>query len=291
MQNQAEDLTRGDVTIWRYMDLARFVSILATRRLWFAKAATLRDDSYEGFAKAARLTVPPGYDVPKWIARKMPDGNTSQISPRQMMADFSDNAAEVCENAREYLYVNSWCLGESESMAMWQIYGSLGSGVALKSSINRYQRAAKFEVNSSQYAFGNVKYHDDLDSSPDIQRDFRSHIPVGSGLWSEVLQLGLHKRSCYEFENEWRAVLYQDLRTDIEGIPVIFDLDQLISGVYVGPRAELFMGDVVSSIMDKFLLRKPLERLVLLKSPRIEKASPSLGYKSRCLAPASQPRN
>lgn len=273
MQIPAEDITSEDFTIWRYMDLPRFVSILATGGLWFAKAATLRDDPYEGFGKAARLSVPPGYDAPKWIVRKMPDGNTSQISPMQMMADLSDNAAEVCESAREHLYVNSWCLGESESMAMWQIYGSLGFGVALKSSVKQYQRAAKFEVNSSQYASGKVEYHDNLDSSPDIQRDFRRHIPLGSGLWSEVLQLGLHKRSCYKYENEWRAALYQDQRPQIEGIQVLFDLDQLISSVYVGPRAEAFIGDVVSSVMDKFLLRKPLERSVLLRQPRTQRAA------------------
>ena len=39
-----------DVTaIWRYTDLPRFVSLLSTGRLWFAKAATLRDDPWEGF--------------------------------------------------------------------------------------------------------------------------------------------------------------------------------------------------------------------------------------------------
>jgi len=271
----AEDITRDVVTIWRYMDLPKFVSILATGRLWFAKASTLHDDPYEGFGKAARLTVPPGYDVPKLITQQMHNGATRQISTRHWMADTSDNAAGVIENAREHLYVNSWCLGEFESMAMWQIYGSLGSGVALKSSVGRYRRAAKLEVNSSQYAFGKVKYHDDLDSSPEIQRDFRSHIPVGSGLWSDVLQLGLHKRSCYKHENEWRAALYQDPRPEIEGIPVIFDLDQLI--VYVGPRAEAYLGDVVASIMDKFSLRKPLERSILLKSPRTEKATAANG--------------
>ena len=45
----AEDGTRDATEIWRYMDLPRSVSLLSTGRLWFAKAATLRDDPWEGF--------------------------------------------------------------------------------------------------------------------------------------------------------------------------------------------------------------------------------------------------
>jgi hypothetical protein len=188
-----------------------------------------------------------------------------------MRADFSQRSAQILENARDHLYVSFWCFDASESMAMWQIYGSLGSGVALKSSVERYQRAAKFEVDSSQYTFGRVTYHDRLELAADIQRDFRTSIPMpGSGLWSEVLKLGLHKRSCFWYEHEWRAVMYQDFRPEIRGVHEAFDIEQLISEVYVGPRAEEFVVEVVASIMDKFLLRKPLKRSDLLTSPRRE---------------------
>jgi hypothetical protein len=150
---------------------------------------------------------------------------------------------------------------------MWQIYGSLGYGVAVTSSIGQYQRAARFEILSSQYAFGKVKYHDDLEASPDIQRNFSDEIPLSSNLWNEVLKLGFHKRSCYEYENEWRAALYQDPRPDTHGVLVDFDLQELITAVYVSPRAEEFFFDTVSSIMDKFPLRKTLNRSVLLSPP------------------------
>ena len=42
-------------TIWRYMDLPRFVSMLSTGRMWFAKAATLCDGPWEGFGKTERF--------------------------------------------------------------------------------------------------------------------------------------------------------------------------------------------------------------------------------------------
>jgi hypothetical protein len=73
-------------------------------------------------------------------------------------------------------------------------------------------------------------------------------------------------------EEEWRAALYQVHRPEIRGVSIPFDLEELISAVYVGPRAEDFFFDAVSSIMDKFLLRKPLERSVLLRPLKKETA-------------------
>jgi hypothetical protein len=261
-----ENGTDDAKTIWRYMDLPRFVSLLSTCGLWFAKASSLHDDPYEGFGKAQRLVLQMD-DAPTTVAHTGPDGKRN-ISLQEMVAGFSQRSADIFENAREHLYVNSWCLGASESMAMWQIYGSVGRGVAVKSSVGQYQRAAKFAVDSSHYVFGDVTYHHSLESAPDVQRDFRDSIPVpGLGLRSEVLKLGLHKRSCYEYEREWRAVIYQDPRPE-KGVHERFDLEQLITEVYVGPRAEQFLVDVVSSIMDKFLIQKPLKRSLLLSSPR-----------------------
>ena len=247
--------------------------MLSTGTLWFAKAATLHDDPYEGFGKAKYFKVPSADESLKSVVAEGPDGRKTNISVPQMRADTSHRSVAIFEDAREHLYVNSWCL-DPELMAMWEIYGSVGLGVAVKSSIDQYQQAARFEVDSSHYDFGGVSYHHSLESAPEIQRDFSRSIPLpGSGLRSEVLKLGFHKRSCYRYEHEWRAVIYQDRRPDISGVHEVFDLEQLINEVYVGPRAECFLVDVVSSIMDKFLLRKPLKRSRLLDSPPKEMAS------------------
>ena len=155
---QVKDLTSDDATIWRYMDLPKFVAMLATSGLWFAKAATLRDDPYEGFCKAVCLETPSSDDAPRCITEETTNGK-NRISLQQMMSRISQSSAEYFQNARDHLYVNSWCLGESESMAMWQIYGAFGFGVAVKSSVGRFHRSAMFDVDSSHYDFGKVTYH------------------------------------------------------------------------------------------------------------------------------------
>jgi hypothetical protein len=238
--------TIGNATIWRYMDLPRFVSVLATGQLWFPKAATLRDDPYEGFCNP-----PQRLDV-----------QSATTGAQQLIAGVGKFAAESCMNARDHLYVNSWCLGP-ESMAMWKIYGSQSLGIAIKSSVDQYQRAARFNIPASHYAIGPVKYYNDLESSQDTQRDFRFSVPLSENLWNEVLKLAFNKRSCYEYETEWRAALYQDARPET-GVAINFDLEELISAVYLGPRVEDFVFDAVLSMMDKFGLRKPLQRSVLL---------------------------
>src|ERR1700675_4873804 len=104
---QAKDVTLDDTAIWRYMDLPRFVSMLATSGLWFAKADTLRDDPYEGFCKAICLETPSPDDGPKCIREETTDGK-NVISLQQMIARISQLSAAYFENARHHLYVNSW---------------------------------------------------------------------------------------------------------------------------------------------------------------------------------------
>ena len=258
-----------DTPIWRYMDLSRFVAVLATRSLWFSKIAGLRDDPYEGFCRAACIRLSAAEDVgPKWVTHTDPEG-TAQISAAEMIARFTRLAAGDCENAPEHLYVNSWCLAE-ESMAMWQIYGLRGTGVAVKSSVDRYQRAAKFDVRPEQYTLGPVSYHADITSCAALQYDFtRGAVPLpGPSLWARILGVGFHKRACYEYEREWRSALYQDSQPSVTGCAIPFDLDALIEEVYVGPRAEAFLPEVVESIMGRFDLNKPLKVSSLLRPPQ-----------------------
>ena len=258
--------------IWRYMDLSRFVSMISTSRLWFAKAANLRDDPYEGFSNVRSLETPLNDTSPKTTIEHGASGDT-YISLPQCLARASQESAAYCKNAPDHLYVNSWCLSGIESMAMWEIYGSKGCGLAIKSSVDKYQRAAKFDVPPSHYAFGKVRYHDVLETAPEVRRDFTKSINFGEQRLKEVLNLGFHKRSCYKYEIEWRAALYQDKRPEISGLYECFDLGELISEVHIGPRADEFFVDVVKSIMDKYLLQKPLICSTLLSDPRLSEVA------------------
>jgi hypothetical protein len=124
-----------DTPIWRYMDLAKFVSMLENQGLWFTKASELKDNPYEGFCIAQPIAIPKTESNPQLYRFKDSKGKTHSIPVEKALAALRERSAKICGNAREYLYVNSWCYG-SESMAMWQIYGAPGSGMAIRSTVN-----------------------------------------------------------------------------------------------------------------------------------------------------------
>ena len=258
----------SDMAIWRYMDLARFVSMLATKTLWFSKAAQFHDDPYEGYCRVTPAAMPADEYGPEPLTLEKTGGKPVPVSFHRFVAEVSHMSAEYFEKAREHLYVNSWCRAD-ESMAMWEIYGSSGRGVAVRSSVGRYRRAMKLPFGESQFAFGTVEYHADMTDIPDLDIDLRAgSIPMpGQGVWERILKLAFHKRSCFEYEREWRGALYQDARLE-PGCNVEFELDELVGGVYVGPRADGFFYDMVASVMDRFGLVKPLECSTLLQPPR-----------------------
>src|SRR6185437_5900919 len=89
------------------------------------------------------------------------------------------------------------------------------SGTRCRAAIERYQKSAQYDLPTAQYLFGRVKYHDHIESAPELLKYFTQTVPLpGFDLWPNVLDLALHKRSCYSHENEWRAVVYQDRRLD-----------------------------------------------------------------------------
>lgn len=115
----------SEMTIWHYVDLAKYVGILS-RGLFFARPSVLRlSDPWEGscgeldFVDSLDATVhasPEG--VAKWQAA---------LRFRQQKQD-------------EY-GISCWHASESESAALWRLYTSLGHGVAIRSTVGRVRAA------------------------------------------------------------------------------------------------------------------------------------------------------
>ena len=250
-----------DTPIWRYLDLPKFIHMLATGTLWFSRATEFHDDPYEGFCRVTAPKFPADEHGPGPLAA-MP-GTSVEISFQRFMAEMAHSSAEYLLQARQHLHVNSWCLA-TESMAMWQIYGVGGTGIAIKSSIGRFRRAFGQTELIDQFAFASVVYSDE----PVLHDLSRGSVPApGRAMWEAILKLGLQKRTCYQFEDEWRCALYQELKPDEKGRIVPFDLDEMIESVLVGPRASRFFLETVETVMEKFGLQKPLRKSALLDPP------------------------
>ncbi len=85
------------------MDFSKFVAMLSSNALWFSKAATFRDDPYEGFCLAEHS--------------EFEDAAPGAV---QLMALLGTHTARAFEKAREHLYVNCWTLDPMESVSMWE---------------------------------------------------------------------------------------------------------------------------------------------------------------------------
>src|ERR1035437_9360248 len=108
----------GDQTIWRYIDLAKLVSLLKDRALYLSRADLL-GDPYEG--STTRLVV------------------ESRRAEFQEMGkpEFFVLLTDVNRDSRLDTYVNCWHLSPHESAAMWSQYAKQGVGVAIKATVPR----------------------------------------------------------------------------------------------------------------------------------------------------------
>jgi Protein of unknown function (DUF2971) len=126
-----------DGPIWRFTDLAKFLSLLLRRELYFHRS-DLQEDPFEGaiwklYGQNGKPTRKLHGTARRWLA--------------------------------EGVFVNSWHCNEHESMAMWKIYGAESSGIALRSTYNRLIKS--FPEKNEPIHVGVVRYIDfDEDAEP-----------------------------------------------------------------------------------------------------------------------------
>jgi hypothetical protein len=248
------------------MDLAKFVSLAFSSKLWFPKLADLwLADPWEGFGRAKGLKRP---------SRIKSKEELRQMGPAEVLyAEFSGYAAQTLRNVHKHVYASSWCMG-TESLGMWERYGAGARGVALESTVGRFKRALQRQVRTEQYAFGAVRYHGNIATARDVQHDFtRGSVPASGNLWKLALNVGFNKRTFYEDEKEWRAAIFQEkIRPRDRGLLLPFDLDALIRTVRVGPRADQPTLDAVTEVMRCRALRMPIDESGILKRPSLRRS-------------------
>lgn len=218
-----------DQVVWRYMDLARFLSIVQTESLWFARADLL-GDPHEGATGE--------FNRAQWVemyGEKMADG-LSKIDWSAM---------------RKRFHINCWHMNDRESAAMWAVYQTEGRGIAIKSSIGRL-KAAVAGTDQAVYI------------APIQYIDYTSHFVPEGNLFHRVM----HKRFSYEYEQELRMMV-SDRPPSLEierdgkkervqdptyepppGLAVPVDLSSLIEAVHVAPGSADWFVDVVRRVVE-----------------------------------------
>jgi len=214
---------------WRYMDFAKFVSLITRKALYFCNLEVLAaTDPHEG------LLSHPNYRHREW-------NTISDLTPEEYKLIIFDETRFASEesrriqfesqrNVREYLLrrrfydrrtlsVNCWHFNDDESAAMWMQYASGGNGIAITSSYNNIIQAL---ADSKERTFvGMVKYLDWSNEPAD--KTFISFSKRRSFYYENELRivfcdlgvLNLINALCQKLANHMMDHLYKRITTSI----------------------------------------------------------------------------
>lgn len=243
-----------NLKIWKYMDLAKFVSLLTTKSLYFACPSQF-NDPYEGCVPRSHSQAESGIVQPlvdDWLRLRTAFADKGPECLKKFdesLQSFKTQVFQARKKAASKFGVSCWHISDHESEAMWRLYSALGQGIAIESSVGQLEaslgKRANLQIDSVRYS--------DFDKDP-IEKGHRHY-----GLFM--------KRKSYEHEKELRATIL--LLREGEGILVQCDLATLVTEVHVSPYTERYVKDAVEKLCkgEAHVLRKPVLQSHLLDHP------------------------
>lgn len=230
-----------NIKIWRYLDFTKLASQLDKQTLFFIRADKLSDPFEGSYSKANIKLRPIIYkDIPKKSQEHFP---------------------YLYKEIKRFTFVNCWHINEGESAAMWKLYLKSDEGVAIQSTFKRLTESFNDYLEDEVYV-GKVRYID-------YETEW---LPEGN-----VLHPFLHKRKSFEHEHELRAIIQKlpigDKGIDLTresfdlGMYIPVNLDILIEKIFVSPTAPKWFTDLITSIVDKYNLKKEVIQSSLANDP------------------------
>ena len=230
-----------EAALWRYMDFTKFVSLLEKSELFFARADKL-GDPFEGF---------------------IPTNNRKDLEAEEKSM-YNALSAEL----RRFTFISCWHESAHESDAMWKIYSSANSGIAIITTCAALVRS--FRTNEQMH-LGKVRY---IDYNSDSEQ-----IPGPQDDW---LSAYFHKRRNFAHEQEVRVIIQhvphaailnnlENLSTDLRvwgpGFGCEVDLAELIQEVVIDPSAPGWLLELVNLVTERYDLQVPVHVSDLAETP------------------------
>lgn len=242
-----ERIKNTDKTMWRYMDLWKFESMLEDGCLYFTRS-DMFDDKLEG--KYSDITL-------KNLEDKFLELHGKQFVENWKALYYSKG--DYINAVKRNSLVSCWHINNNENKDMWEAYTSEKESIVIKSSIDKIYKALNILNNSNfNIDIGEVEY---VDFHNRIL-EYKDHI---------ITPL-FYKDKEYEYERELRVIVWKKpenniLNTDLSNFNVCqggslnIDLDILIDEIYISPNSS---DDFIEKI--KQLLPDNLKNKVVRKS-------------------------
>lgn len=237
--------------LWRYMDLAKFISLIGKKKLFFASAESF-EDIFEG-AKGIVERKPQWdnfyLDFFKHAIQTVPGARPEELTPDYIESNSKRLLSELDISgkiSRKHTFISCWHCNQYESEAMWKLYSTnVKNAIAVQTT---YQRLYEALGKNPEIAIGKVNYID-------YSSQFSS---INGPYW--------YKRKSFEYEQEVRAII-QNIGTNGGGLEKEVDLEKLISAIYISPYAPKWFEEVVIDIVEKYELHKPVYHSDMEKRP------------------------
>ena len=249
----ADKRVEPSTTLWRYMDLAKFLQLLDRSALFFSRADKFEDPFEGASGLAAREPEWDSFylDYFRRVVRSPPPGVTTALlsedaverNAQRLLASIRDGAIRD----RRSTFVSCWHANSGESEALWRLYCPPGSsGVVIKTTAGRLMSALD---PNAPVELGRVQYV-----------DFRTSF---AGFHDRIFW----KRKSLSHEAEVRAVIAHGPSEDRAGVSVSINLSELIEVIVPSPLAPAWFSTLLGSIMERFNLQIPVQESELLAQP------------------------
>jgi hypothetical protein len=244
------EFSKRGVSIWRYMDLPKFLWLLDKKALFLSRLDCF-EDRFEGSSPLSLIERRRA-----WTTKKL----------------RADSPA-VIETARRNTAVNCWHMNEGESVAMWKLYSLNNFGVAVRSTIGGLAKSLP--------PVGGEDLSEAYTTEPKV---LPLHIRLVRYINFSQAQdsppspweLALYKRTSFSFEQEIRLIAqghpYRGDPTDYTIFPskgdfVPVELPSLIKAVYVAPNAPPWYSDLIVSAVRRTRLKVEIHQSDLGRDP------------------------
>lgn len=218
--------------LMRYMSFEKFIDMICRAKIFVSRADRF-DDAFEG--NYTRLV----YEISQGIKVK-----SNGVSSNRGMVS---NTKEIRESA----FVSCWTLSETESMALWKLYGGKNS-IAIETTVGTLE----IEINKPE---NNVKEMGLLRKRV-VKIDYIDHKSRDEKLARELLyskRAPLTKKPvAYSYEQEVRLIIdhldrhLPDLKERLGiGIDIVINPQSLINKIYVSPLADAWFFELLKSYL------------------------------------------
>jgi hypothetical protein len=259
----ARFLVERTATLWRYMDIGKYLDVLTSNRIWFTRAIEFRKtDPYEGGLtryddnKTAEIPSVRSKEELKPILRKFHEHHLAEMVdelPDKSVYFFQLLFIVRIPHVEMNSYTNSvscWHQNQDESDAMWALYAHRDAGVAIRTTVGRVLQA--FAASKRSIFLAKVNY----DSANNLTA-------LTSGIFGSLLI----KRHAFHHENEVRIIALtpdgyeapewsednQRYNIDVAkqvspGVYIECDIDALIEEVVVSPLMPMHTYQAIEEI-------------------------------------------